>query len=73
MSDLLDSWREISSSSSNNNEGIVVIAPKWPVSSSVPPESSVADDVGGGEILRLLCRRVRKQSMHKVNGLVFQP
>ena len=41
--------------------------------SSVPLESVIADDVSGGGILRLLRRRVRRQSMHKVNGLVFNP
>ena len=50
-----------------------MIAPKWPVSSSVPLQSVIADDVDGGGFLRLLRRRVRKQSMHKVNGLVFHP
>ena len=45
----------------------------WPVLSSNSLESVMVVDVGDGKLVCLVRRRVRKQSMHIVYGLVFQP
>ena len=59
--------------SSNGGGAVFVTASKWRVLSSNPLESVMAIDVGDGKLLCLVRRRVRKQSMHTVYGLVFHP